>query len=608
MKRAIAFALALVFAITLASCSSSSGSGGNSDDLSSADPGDCIVVDMASSPEKITLMTELAKEFNGSDQAKVGDKCVFVRPRSKASGAGAALLAAGWPEPDTNGPQPVIWSPAASAWGAVVNQRLIDAGEAPITEPSKPFMLTPLVIAMPKPMAEALGYPQKSLGFSDIIALANDPQGWAAFGHPEWGPFRLGKTNPNFSTSGLNFTMAQYYAATGKTRDLTLEDLSRPDVQAFSQSVESAVVHYGDTTLTFLNNMYKADARGTALTYASAVAVEEKSVIDYNTGNPDGILDPGEVPRPPRIPLVSIYPKEGTLFSDSPLFILNAPWVTDEQKQGAALFRDFVTQPENQAQVLKFGFRPGNPSVAIGDPITAANGADPNEPQALLEVPDPKVAIGILDQWDEQRKPARVLLVIDISGSMGDPATEDGFETKLDLAKQAAIAALGEFNDKDEVGLRVFSTDLTDDGATSLDLVPVGPIGQQRAEISPRDRRPRAHQRHASLRRHGQRRTRRCSTASIPPASTPSSCSPTAATRTRIRTTMPTSSTACSPSCGAGNEGQQTRPVRIFPIAYGADADLSTLRRLADATTGAAYDSSNPTAINDVFAAVVSNF
>ena len=607
MKRAIAVALAAVLAVTLAACSSPSGSGNNGDDLSNADPGNCIVVDMASSPEKITLMTELAKEFNGSDQAKVGDKCVFVRPRSKASGAGAALLAAGWPEPDTNGPQPVIWSPAASAWGAVVNQRLIDAGQAPITEPSEPFMLTPLVIAMPKPMAEALGYPQKALGFSDIIALANNPDGWAAFGHPEWGPFRLGKTNPNFSTSGLNFTMAQYYAATGKTRGLTLEDLSRPDVQAFSQSVESAVVHYGDTTLTFLNNMYKADARGTALTYASAVAVEEKSVIDYNTGNPDGILDPGEVPRPPRIPLVSIYPKEGTLFSDSPLFILNAPWVTDEQKQGAALFRDFVTQPDNQAQVLKFGFRPGNPSVAIADPITAANGADPNEPQALLEVPDPKVAIGILDQWDEQRKPARVLLVIDISGSMGDPATEDGFETKLDLAKQAAIAALGEFNDKDEVGLRVFSTDLTSDGATSLDLVPVGPIGQQRADLS------------------------RAIDDLVPTNGTPLYDVTGASYATMLDGFDPARINAVVlltdgrnededpdddadqldgllDELRAGNEGQQTRPVRIFPIAYGADADLSTLRRLADATTGAAYDSSNPTAINDVFAAVVSNF
>ena len=49
----------------------------------------------------------------------------------------------------------------------------------------------------------------------------------------------------------------------------------------------------------------------------SAVAVEEKSVIDYNAGNPDGVLEPGEQPRKPKVPLVAIYPKEGTLYSDS---------------------------------------------------------------------------------------------------------------------------------------------------------------------------------------------------------------------------------------------------------------------------------------------------
>src|SRR5206468_5699050 len=127
-------------------------------------------------------------------------------------------------------------------------------------------------------------------------------------------PFKLGKTNPGFSTSGLNELVAQADAAAGKTSGLSLEDLDNPAVEQFAEGVESAVVHYGDTTLTFLNNMYKADQRGTALSYVSAVAVEEKSVIDYNQGNPDGILDPGEQPRPPRVPLVAIYPKEGTLF------------------------------------------------------------------------------------------------------------------------------------------------------------------------------------------------------------------------------------------------------------------------------------------------------
>src|SRR5213078_4734180 len=135
---------------------------------------------------------------------------------------------------------------------------------------------------------------------------------------------------------------------TGKQRDLTVEDLDRPDVDAAAKAVESSVVHYGDTTLTFLNNWYRNDARGTALTYVSAVAVEEKSVIDYNKGNPDGILQPGERPRPPRVPLVAVYPKEGTLFSDSPFYILNAEWVTPQQRTAAEAFQRFVNEPANQ--------------------------------------------------------------------------------------------------------------------------------------------------------------------------------------------------------------------------------------------------------------------
>ena len=276
-------------------------------DLATADPGDCIVVDMAVSSEKIALLTELADDFNGSDEAVVGERCVFVRPRSVASGNAANLIVDGWPNPEANGEPPVIWSPAASGWAAIVNER---AGEI-LAPAGTPFMLTPLVIAMPRPMAEALGWPDESIGFADLAELAENPEGWAAAGHPEWGPFRLGKTNPNYSTSGLNFTVAEYYAATGKTADLTTEDLARPAAVDFATQIESAVVHYGDITMTFLNNWFAADVRGTALTYASAVAVEEKSVIDYNLGNPDGVLSPGEEPRCPAIRSSRSTPRRG---------------------------------------------------------------------------------------------------------------------------------------------------------------------------------------------------------------------------------------------------------------------------------------------------------
>src|SRR3546814_14423992 len=63
----------------------------------------------------------------------------------------------------------------------------------------------------------------------------------------------------------------------------------------------------------------------------------------------------------PRVPLVAIYPEEGTLYSDNPLVVLDAEWVDADEKAAAARFVEFAQRPENQARVLEFGFRPGNP-------------------------------------------------------------------------------------------------------------------------------------------------------------------------------------------------------------------------------------------------------
>jgi Ca-activated chloride channel family protein len=591
---------AVMCAALLAASCSGEGGGALDPDGPSADPGDCIVVDTAVSSEKIALLTELSEDFNDTD-ADVDGRCVFVRPYTKASGAAAQLIVDGWPDPEANGEPPVIWSPAASGWGAIVNER---AGQE-LAPAGTPFMLTPLVIAMPQPMAEALGWPDTPIGFSDIVELANDPAGWASVGHPEWGPFRLGKTNPNYSTSGLNFTVAEYYAATGKSAGLTTEDLGRPDAVEFARSVESAVVHYGDITMTFLNNWFAADARGTALTYASAVAVEEKSVIDYNRGNPDGVLSAGETPRVPRVPLVSIYPSEGTLYSDNPFIVLGTEWVSAEEAEAASLFEAYVQLPENQAKVLEFGFRPNNPSVPVADPIVIENGVDPSQPTAELEVPSPSVLVGVLDSWAEHRKEARVLVVLDISGSMGDPAS--GSATKLDLAQDAAVSALDQFKDDDDVGLWVFSTDLGGDDPNVREEVPVGRIGDQRASL------------------------RDAIIAQFPTNGTPLYDVTSKAYAAMLDTYDPTKINAVvfltdgvnddgTPGddndqfralveqLRSGSEGASSRPVRVFTISYGEGADVPTLRSIAQATSAAHYDASNPATIQQVFTAVISNF
>jgi Ca-activated chloride channel family protein len=592
MKRIPVVALVVV-ALFGAACNSNSQSGSGSG---------CSTVEVASSPEKVELLTKLAGEFNDSSAAKSGG-CVTVHVTKKSSGVGATALVNNWRDTNIDGPQPVIWTPSSSLWGGVVNQRRAGNNEPPIVPTTgQSFMNTPLVIAMPKPMAQALGWPDAPIGYVDLLKLAQDPNGWASKGHPEWGPFRLGKTNLNFSTSGLAATTAQYYAATGKVRDLTLEDLDRPDVQAFSRSVESTVVHYGDTTLTFLNNWFRNDARGTSLTYVSAIAVEEKSVIDYNRGNPDGITQAGEVPRPPKVPLVAIYPKEGTLFSDNPFFVLDAPWVTPAQRNGASRFADFVREPANQRQVLRTGFRPGNPAVAVAAPITRDNGLDPNQPQTTLGVPSAPVLVKVIDQWAQLRKGARVLLVIDVSGSMGDDAGNN--DTKLELAKQAAIDALDQFKADDLVGLRVFTTNASkDEPRDYLDLVPIGPISAQREALRQKIS--------ALVPREG---TPLYTTAKAAYEGLRSSFDPARINAVVLLTDGQNDDPRNNDLDGlltslrAGSEGLSSTPVRLFTIAYGKSASLGILKRMAEATNASAYDASDPQTIANVFTAVISNF
>ena len=48
--------------------------------------------------------------------------------------------------------------------------------------------------------------------------------------------------------------------------------------------------------------------------------------------------------------------------------------------------------------------------------------------------------------------------------------------------------------------------------------------------------------------------------------------------------------------------------VRIFGIAFGADADLSTLQEVAKVSRAAAYDATDPSSVDKVFSSVLSNF
>lgn len=563
---------------------------------SGGDRSDCLPVQVVASSEKAELLGDLAQEYNDTDPG-VDGRCVAVNVATKASGGAAHALARGWNE-EVDGPLPHVWTPASSSWAVLVDQIAAKQDNPSVMPEDRPSLAqTPLVIAMPKPMGEALGWPDKQIGWSDLAALARSPEGWGEVGHPEWGRFKLGKTNPNYSTSGLNATIASYFAATGLSSDLTLKNVAQPRTREFVKQLESSVVHYGDTTLTFLENMANEAAEGKGLTYVSAVTVEEKSVLDYNQGNPTG--DPataGKSPAP-QIPLVAFYPKDGTLVSDNPWLVLDAPWVDAPTKQAAGDFLTWLKQPEQQKAFTDAGFRTfeGKP----GSVITEANGMLPAGATNVLTPPSPAVLAAIEDSWADLRKRAHVLLVMDVSGSMSEPVPDAGTD-KITLAKQAAIGALKQFAPDDEVGLWVFSTDLGQSGQPFVELVPIGPaqqtVPQMREDID-RLVADGGTGLYATLRQAQSQMLK-----DLP--------------KDRInaivllsdgRNEYPVDTDLKGLLRQLHGESIDTT-VRVFTIGYGQSADTEALKAIADASRGKYYEATDPASIEKVMTSVLSNF
>ncbi len=115
-----------------------------------------------------------------------------------------------------------MWSPASSIYLPIAQAEWSKKyGKDLTTGTPKDLVLSPVVVAMWQPMAEALGWPQKDLGWADIAALATSDKGWAAYGYPEWGAFAFGHTHPGYSNSGIAAVLAEVYAGAGKQRGLT---------------------------------------------------------------------------------------------------------------------------------------------------------------------------------------------------------------------------------------------------------------------------------------------------------------------------------------------------------------------------------------------------
>jgi Ca-activated chloride channel family protein len=554
--RLVVIALALV-AIVVAF----SARGGNDDKggarITSGASADAQQLTFVHSTEKAALIKRLVDGFNAA-HVRSGGRVVHVRALSVASGEAETRIAAGRL-------RPVVWSPASSLWGRLLN---FDAKREMVARDNPSLARTPLVIAMWATFARALGWPHQRVGWNQILRLAQSPKGWALYGKTGFPAFKLGHTNPDFSTSGLSAVAGEYYAATGKREGLTLADVDRPAVRREIRGIEASIVHYGDTTPFFSEQLLRY---GSA--FAQAVAMEETTLIDFNRR------------RGNREPLVALYPKDGTFFSDNPVAIVRAPWVTPRLRAAGEAFSAWIRERATPQFVARFGFRPGDPDAKPSTPIDRAHGADPAQPEITLALPQPPVLSRIKKRWRQDRKPANVMLVVDTSASMDE-------EGKMDQAKRGLRVFFDQLAPQDRVGLITFSSKVRP-------VLPIGRFSRRREDLAAAvdDMTPDGETALYDATLDAVRAVRRLDD--------PTRINAVVLLTDGMKTTGVDIVTLLKELKSVSPV--EDRTVRVFAISYGADAPVSDLKDIA-AATGGKWFPGKPSEIGGVYQSISSFF
>jgi Ca-activated chloride channel family protein len=270
---------------------------------------------------------------------------------------------------------PTIWSPASSIWMTFLNTKWMDlTGDAtPIVnvEEAVKIIYSPIVIAT----WESFNQTHNINGLSDVRALNLNPSVDVKMAH----------TDPRLSNSGYMTTIMAVAAASGNpSQNLTMSDLTDPSNQQWLRDFESSAITYGKST-GFLARYMKNEGP----TDLNIAFLYENLIRDISSTSVGGKV-------------IAVYPEEGTLYSDHPFCILNADWITSEQRTVANEFLNFLNQYETVISAMEYGFRPINASIPL-DPAVfnyETNGISFNLSIPEIKTPtDGNVLLKIPDLW-----------------------------------------------------------------------------------------------------------------------------------------------------------------------------------------------------------------
>ncbi len=505
-----------------------------------------VIADTSIAP----ALTDIAKDYDANSES-----CVATEIKAQDSADTAAVIASGSADADA-------WVPDSSVWLDRMNATAASLGQgAPVVEVRESIASTPVVFAASATKA---------------TELASEPVTWARV---------LGGTLPTI----LPDPEASAASLAGL---LALRGHSSPDDP---RQFAGAMIELGKSIPASTSAAFGTLS---ATDQPAVVVTSEAQVASYNLG------DPAE-------PLVAAYPADGTVALDYPWVQLPQDAATDEaatdeaatdegsaeepadsgdsaKASRAELLDAFEASVRDAAATLAgAGFRAPD---GTGELDVAGVGAEP--PAATAEL-DGAAQLEILRSWSVLTLRSRMLAVIDVSGSMEEPA-ENGLR-RIDIFQQAAVGAMQKFSGEVELGVWVFSTARNGD-LDYEDLSPIAPLGDA------------AHtQEIAGI------------IDSLPSrlGGATGLYDTTLAAVQRVRESYdPEKVNSVLLFTDGKNEDQNgidlntllaelakiddpTKPVPVIMIGFGPDTDLAAMQQIAQATKGAAYSASKPEDLGD---------
>jgi serine/threonine-protein kinase len=308
---------------------------------------DRVEINIAYGTEKQQWFEAAAAEFQTSEAGR--GITIVLHGMGSMEGARAVL----------DGPEPIpmhVWSPASGAYRDTFEREWrAKRGKSPILQVEN-LVLTPLAFVMWEGRREAFLKAYSRMSFRSLADAMSEPGGWGTIaGHPEWGRFKFGHTDPEASNSGLLTLVLMAYEFAGKEYNLSRGEVDRPAFQDLVRRFEGSVVRPGGTLTHSTGNLMREMVNRGPSQY-DCVFVYENLAIGY--------LDAA---RDRWGPLVVDYP-EPNMWNEHPYYILDVLWSDSRQRAAAGAFLRFLLSEPVQRRALEHGFRPGNTAVSLRRP------------------------------------------------------------------------------------------------------------------------------------------------------------------------------------------------------------------------------------------------